>query len=127
MIQIVVWFTVLILAALSGAMLAGQFVLGRRSPRTILASTLVLLLIYCMLGAEAVGAVQALESGWTLLRNLGVLLATAVLVTLQLAGCRWLIQNRSPRGKFGLGALVACHLLMVGPAGWQFYRAVALS
>lgn len=125
MIAIGVWLFALALVLLTSALLAVQLALGRRSFRIVLAASLVLSAVYCLLGVDAANRLLSMDAGSTLLQRFGVMLLAMAAVAVQLAAARWFDFNRSARPwRMGLASLLLCLCLAAGLSGWRFQGAL---
>jgi hypothetical protein len=127
MLSVSIWLCALAASLATGAFLAAQLLLGWRSPRLVLVTTLVLSLSYCLLAAEFARSLPGAETGWALLAGLGLVTLTVLAVVLQFWLAKRLALSTGRWNRAGAAGLLACLLAVAAAAGWRFEHSLGIS
>jgi hypothetical protein len=128
MLEVLVWFVALVVAIFSGAFLVVQLLMRRRATLAVAATTLTLVSLYCLIGADShrVAPGPGVAADWNLLFNCGVLALTLGAVALTLLCSWWFFKSPVPLQRYiGLVLLLAAQVSTVGWVGWRFNRSTA--
>ena len=127
MLAVCIWLCALAAILATAAVLCGQLMLGRRSRRTILISTLVLAAGYCLVGADLAQYLPGAGGGGAFLGSLILITLTATAVGMQFWASRSFVFDSPRYGRIAWLGLLLCLAVLATAAGWRFERSLGIS